>query len=96
MMKRILASLGLVAFLAAPAQASCYADYKAKRDNPLQLHYGVIELADQFCGAPADASAEIAGRIGRDGWLLLNVLSIFNESGLGQRKDSAGEYFLRY
>jgi hypothetical protein len=30
------------------------------------------------------------------GWQLLNVLSVFDESGLEERKDSAGEYYLRY
>ena len=32
--------------LALPAQAAgCYADYKAKQDNPLRLHYGVAQIS---------------------------------------------------
>ena len=96
MMTRILISLALMATLAVPAQAGCYADYKAKRDNPLKLHYGVVELPDTACGSTQAAADQIAGRIARDGWTLLNVLGVFDESGLNQRKDSAGAYYLRY
>ncbi len=96
MMTRILISLALTATLALPAQAGCYADYKAKRDNPLKLHYGVVELPDTACGSILAAADQIAGRIAGDGWTLLNVLGIFDESGLNQRKDSAGAYYLRY
>ena len=80
---------------AAPASASCYADYKAKRDNPLRLHYGVIELPDSAC-SPDAAKNQIAQRISADGWKLLNILSIFQNDGLEERKASAGQYFLRY
>lgn len=87
----------LVAVLAAgPASAECYADYKAKRDAPLQLHYGVIELPDSACGSRDAARGAIAQRIARDGWNLLNVLGIFGRDGLAQRKESAGQYYLRY
>ena len=96
MMKQLLLSLGLIATLAVPAQAGCYADYKAKQDNPLKLHYGVIELPDTACTSKQAASAQIGARIGRDGWTLLNVLGIFDANGLDQRKESAGAYFLRY
>jgi hypothetical protein len=81
--------------LALPAQAACYADYKAKRDRPLQLHYGVIELPDAAC-TPATARSEISRRIGGDGWKLLNVLGIFGADGLNARRSDAGAYFLRY
>lgn len=81
--------------LAQVADAACYADYKAKRDNPLRLHYGVIELPDDAC-TPGAASRAIAGRIARDGWTLLNVLSIFGAEGLEERKASAGQFHLRY
>ena len=81
--------------LAAPAQAACYADYKAKQDKPLRLHYGVIKVPDRACDANA-AARVIQRRISGDGWELLNVLGVFDDSGLDQRKASAGQYFLRY
>jgi hypothetical protein len=96
-MKRILLSFGLVTLiaLAAPAQAAnCYADYKAKQDNPLRLHYGVAQV-NGACNKSA-ASAELAKRLSAQGWTLLNIVSVFGEDGLQQRRDSAGSNFLRF
>jgi hypothetical protein len=100
-MKRKLFSLALgavFALAAMPAAAECYADYKAKRDNPLRLHYGVIELPDAACGSLEAAAPVIAERIGGDGWTLLDVVSIFGAADLDddKRKESAGDYYLRY
>lgn len=92
-MKKLTLILALLA--TSPASASCYADYKAKQDDPLRLHYGVIELPDSACDRDA-AKKQIRQRIDADGWQLLNVLSIFQAGGLEERKDSAGQYFLRY
>lgn len=81
--------------LAAPVAAQdCYADYKAKRDNPLQLHYGVVALNGK-CSKGA-AKSEIAARITPDGWTLLTVMSVFGPEGLNERRPNAGAYFLRY
>jgi len=81
--------------LALPASAAnCYADYKAKQDNPLRLHYGVAQL-DGACDAGA-ARAELAARLAAQGWTLLNVLSVFGDEGLAQRRDSAGPNYLRF
>lgn len=90
-----LAAAALVLALAAPVSAACFADYKAKREGPLQLHYGVAEVSDANCSRDA-AAAEIARRIARDGWELLSVMSVFGEDGLDSRRDSAGDFFLRY
>lgn len=92
-MKQILLSFAVL-MMAFPATAACFADYKAKRDNPLRLHYGVIEVTGT-CTVQA-ARAEIAQRIATDGWQLLNVVSVFGPEGLAERKESAGTYFLRF
>lgn len=76
------------------AQASCFADYKAKQDNPLRLHYGVAAI-DGDCTKDS-AQSELVDKLASDGWTLLNVLGVFDDTGLEDRKDSAGEYFLRY
>jgi hypothetical protein len=82
---------------AAQGAAACYADYKAKKDNPLRLHYGIAALPDAVCAAGINAAAaEIAPRLEADGWQLLSVLSLFGEEGLDQRRQDAGEYLLRY
>lgn len=95
-MVRLFSIIALAALLcsASAAQAACYADYKAKRDKPLRLHYGVVQINGD-CSKGA-ARREIAGRIGSDGWQLLNVMSVFDESGLNKRKKDAGPFFLRY
>ncbi len=93
MMKNLIITLALLG--ATPASAACYADYKAKKDNPLQLHYGVIELPDGSCDAGA-AAGYISGRLGGEGWQLLNVISVFDDTGLAERQGEAGQYFLRY
>ncbi|MEQ6249726.1 hypothetical protein ABMC89_12605 [Sulfitobacter sp. HNIBRBA3233] len=97
-MKQMLPLLGLVALLTtagAQAQAAdCYADYKAKQDNPLRLHYGVAEVrGDCTKGA---ARSELAERLAAKGWTLLNIVSVFGPEGLDQRRSSAGSNFLRF
>lgn len=90
----------LLTIAAAPAAAACFADYKAKQEDPLRLHYGVIQLDDSVCAAGTDsqqaAAVVVAERIAPDGWLLLNIVSMFDESGLEEREESAGEFYLRY
>lgn len=95
-MTRIALALAFVLALAHPAAAACYADYKAKQDNPLRLHYGVIQLPDRACNNPQRAANIIARRIGAEGWQLLNILSFFGEEGLAERRASAADYFLRF
>lgn len=87
----------LMLVLGGPASAECYADYKAKQDDPLRLHYGVAQVSDGACaGGPGAAEGELSPRLASGGWTLLNVLSVFGPDGLGERKSSAGEYFLRF
>lgn len=93
---RALYGLVLMAVLALPAQAECYADYKAKQDNPLRLAYGVSQVSDSACGKNKAAHAELAPRLAADGWTLLKILSTFGPEGLQERKASAGDFFLRY
>lgn len=84
-----------LAALAGPAAAACYADYRAKMDDPLRLHYGVIELPDWACSIE-DSQSIISARIATGGWELLEVISVFDESGLDARRTDAGSYFLRF
>lgn len=92
-MKRIALCIMLM-FGASGAAAQCFADYKAKQDNPLRLHYGVVQLSGA-CTA-SNARAQLNTRLARNGWTLLQVMSVFGPEGLNQRKNSAGAFFLRY
>lgn len=82
--------------LALPASAQCYADYRAKRENPLRLHYGVVQLPDSACDDTQAATRHLKPRLQRDGWILLDLLSTFGPDGLESRRERAGQYFLRY
>jgi len=93
-MKKLCSSFLMIWLSAGMAHASCYADYKAKQDNPLRLHYGVVEVRGE-CSV-GSAEDQLRSTLSRDGWQLLNVVSVFDDGGLDQRRDSAGEYFLRY
>lgn len=99
-MRRILTpfvlALVFVTIAAASSHAACYADYKAKRDAPLRLHYGVIQIRDEACGNLSAAARIVERRIAGDGWTLLTVVSTFGEDGLEGRRANAGEFFLRY
>jgi hypothetical protein len=76
------------------AHAACYADYKARKDNPLQLHYGVAQV--QGACTKATATAQLRPRLAAAGWQLLTVVSVFDESGLPSRQGAAGGFFLRF
>ncbi|MFD3190367.1 hypothetical protein ACFMPD_08850 [Sedimentitalea sp. HM32M-2] len=87
--------LGLWLSLPGPAYAAdCYADYKAKQDAPLRLHYGVIQLNGPC--KPGPARNEAAARLAQGGWTLLNLLSLFGPEGLQERKADAGPFYLRF
>ena len=75
------------------AAAECYADYKAKQDDPLRLHYGVAQISQ--CSEQT-AAAELSERLAARGWTLLNIVSVFDETGLSERKESAGPNYLRF
>jgi|TARA_Y100000815_G_C13259999_1_gene468877 hypothetical protein len=91
---RFLAVSAILVGLAQPAAAQCFADYKAKQDNPLRLHYGVMQLQGP-CDRAA-ARAEVAARLNAGGWTLLNVLSVFGPEGLAERKANAAGFYLRF
>ncbi len=93
-MKHVFIIPALLVLTATAAQAACYADYKAKQDNPLRLQYGVAEVRGEC--TQTQAEAELAGRLASGGWQLLEVLGVFDETGLDERQESAGDFYLRY
>ena len=97
-MKRIALLSALMAFVAFAdaAQAACYADYKAKQDNPLRLHYGVMRIDTSPCSMSDSVRQAVSDRLSAAGWQLLQVQSVFDDSGLENRKADAGQYFLRF
>lgn len=93
-MKRMIPLTLTFLVLSSAAQAACFADYKAKRDDPLRLHYGVAEIMGAC--SPEGATVELAPRLAADDWQLLSIEGVFDDAGLEERQDSAGEFYLRY
>ncbi len=92
----VLTAFLLLTTLVAPAQAACYADYKAKQENPLKLHYGVVQVDISPCAMSNNVTTVVRQKLRAAGWQLLQVQSVFDDSGLGKRKQDAGQYFLRF
>ncbi|MEM9971047.1 MAG: hypothetical protein AAF762_08100 [Pseudomonadota bacterium] len=76
--------------------AACYADYKAKQENPLRLHYGVVQIDVTPCAMSAAVEDMVKRRVAAGGWTMLQIESVFGDDGLAGRKNDAGEYFLRF
>jgi len=95
MIRQLTLILLLSLAVAAPAQAQCYAEYRAKMDNPLRFHVGVAQIPDAQC-TPAGVAAYLTPHLARDGWIFLDLLSTFGPEGLPSRRDRAGQFFLRY
>jgi hypothetical protein len=93
-MKRIIPLTLVLIACSASAQAACYADYTAKRDDPLRLHYGVAEIMGAC--TPEGAEVELTPRLAEGDWQLLSIEGVFDDAGLEERETSAGEYHLRY
>jgi len=93
-MKTLLSSVFALLLMAQMAQAACYADYKAKQDNPLRLHYGVAEIRGDC--STGNAQRELSRRLAAAGWELLNIVSVFGDADLDQKRGSAGDFFLRF
>jgi hypothetical protein len=94
--RNVLFAFAALLCLGAPLHAACYADYKASRDNPLKLHYGVIKIDTDPCAMSGKVKKLVAKRLNSSGWKLLKVQSVFDDSGLRQRKKDAGKFFLRF
>lgn len=94
---RLIAPLLLVLALAMPgaAAADCYVSYKAKQDNPLRLHFGVLLLSGG-CPATAAAANQTANRLASGGWTLLNVIRVAPSPPSSSERANAGQFYLRY
>ena len=90
-MKHILRLSAILVSLALATQASaqCYADFKAKKDDPWQGQYGIIELPASACGSLDAAKSYAKPVIARSGWELLQIRSIFDASEFQSRSANA-------
>lgn len=76
-MSNPLAYLALAATLSLTpvwAEAACFAEFKAKSDNPLALYYDVARIKGPC--TVENATAQLQQRLARRGLTLLKVLSV--------------------
>ena len=73
----LLTAACLTLAFAGAAQAACLAEYKAKRDNPLELHYDVAQIEGPC--TMANARKQLRVRMAEQGMTLLKVLSVRDE-----------------
>lgn len=73
-MIKIIVPLALAALISTPVHAACVVEYKAKRDNPLELFYATA-MIDGACTI-ASARAKLRRQLGAEGLTLLKILSV--------------------
>ncbi|WP_340688927.1 hypothetical protein [Salipiger thiooxidans] len=95
-MKRLFLLLFLALVLPAAAQADCYVEYKAKRDAPLRLHYGIALLPGGDCPGKGQTADALRSRLAGSGWTLLNVVGSSTKEPGKKKKANAGDYYLRF
>ncbi|WP_299923032.1 hypothetical protein [uncultured Pelagimonas sp.] len=94
-MRHFIAPLLIALALPTGAMADCFVEYKAKKDNPLRLHYGILSLQGS-CPSAGQAAGLASRRVSAGGWTLLNVVGLSQNPPSGAKKANAGEYYLRY
>ncbi|GAB1377963.1 hypothetical protein [Pararhodobacter sp.] len=94
-MKLPILSLALLVTLALPAQAACFAEYRASRQNPVQLAYGVAQIPGNSCSAQA-ASQYLQSRLSSSGWTLQNIVSTVTSNSAPANSGYTGGHYLSY
>ena len=98
-MKTLIPSLLLAAGLSAAASgasAACYAEYKARRDAPYGLHYGIMLLSDGGCPGRGEAEQAVRARLQAGGWALLDLTGLSQSEPSAQKRENAGAFYLRF
>lgn len=84
------------------SEGACYAEYKARKGPPLELHYGIAALEGPACTRRGRAERELTDRLDQGGWQLLTLMKVFvvgediSARAFRKKEADAGPYFLRY
>ena len=73
---------------------NCFVLYKAKKDNPLKLHLGLMKI-DRTCSDDA-IEVILRRRLLPAGWSLLQIVNVSQDIAVEKIKRDLGEYFLKY
>jgi hypothetical protein len=88
-------TLAAMVMLAVPAHAACFAEYRASRQNPVQLAYGVAQIPGGNCSAQA-AAQYLQSRLSRSGWTLQNIVSTVSRNSAPANSGYTGGHYLSY
>ncbi len=91
----LILALAATLAMALPASAACYAEYRASRQNPVQLAYGIAEIRGGACNAQA-AAQYLQARLAQSGWTLQNVLSTVTSNSAPANSGYTGGHYLSY
>ena len=97
MMVRVIAAAIFLwcACLSSVAHAEdCFVLYKAKKDNPLKLHLGLIQINGQC--ASHDIEGITIQRLNSSGWKLLKIVKFTGKIEVEKMEKDLGDYFLKY
>lgn len=72
----------------------CFVLYKAKKDNPLKLHLGLIQINDEC--ASHDIEGITIQRLNSSGWKLLKIVKFTGKIEVEKMEKDLGDYFLKY
>ena len=89
-------SLLLILMAGTVSAQTCFVHYKAKQDDPLKLHYGVMNVTSDDCSALTDITATTAARLSPAGWTLLNVVKADTMTPSAEEISNAGDFYLRF
>ena len=72
----------------------CFVLYKAKKDNPLKLHLGLIQINSQCSNH--DIEGITSKRLSSTGWKLLQIVKVSSNVDTKKMESDLGDYFLKY
>lgn len=72
----------------------CFVLYKAKKNNPLKLHLGLMQVNEPCSGNSLEIV--VSNRLKPSGWLLLKIVNTTESIETEKMKSDLGDYFLKY
>lgn len=91
---RLISAAFVLAAMSLPgaAAADCYIHYKAKRDAPYALHYGIVRVSGS---CPSSPEGIVRSRISGGGWSLLGLVKVTTSPPTASEIEFAKPHYYR-
>ena len=76
------------------ADDKCFYEYKAKKDDPLRLHVGILET-NQTCDLNTELG-KLQSRLETGGWRLIQVVKSFDKRPSDEQLQKYGQFIFKY